>query len=59
MNLPQGKMKHIYLQQSGFRLGANERDEGVYTQYMTDDERGCNNAENSSAKSIHHQVFWH
>jgi hypothetical protein len=34
----------IYSQQLGFRLGANERAEGVYTQYMTDGERVCNNA---------------
>jgi S-adenosylmethionine:tRNA ribosyltransferase-isomerase len=44
--------KNIDSQQLGFRLGANERVEGVYTQYMTDGERVCNNAENSSAKSI-------
>ena len=43
----------IYSQQSRFRQGASERVEGVYTQYMTDDERDCNTAENASAKSIH------
>jgi phospholipid transport system transporter-binding protein len=41
-----------YSSQLGFRLSAKERDEGVYTQYMTDDERVCNNAESPSAKSI-------
>lgn len=53
-------------QQLGFRQGKpeeapevnktvhekTERAEGVYKQYMTDGERSCNNAENSSAKRI-------
>ena len=40
-------------QQLSFRQGASERVEGVCTGlYMTDDERTCNTAENSSAKSI-------
>ena len=51
---------NIYSQQLGFRRGANERAEGVYTQYTTSSERVCNKAENhalcegrgSSAKSI-------
>jgi pantoate--beta-alanine ligase len=45
----------LYSQQLGFRLGANERGEGVYDQYMTDDERVCNNSENSSAQSMEGQ----
>jgi uncharacterized protein (DUF2147 family) len=54
---------HIYSKQLGFRLGANERAEGLYTQYMTDGEQVCNNAENSSAKSIIKEMIlknsWH
>jgi len=42
----------IYSQQLGFRRGGNKRVEGVYTEYMTDDERISNKAENSSAQSI-------
>lgn len=37
------------------RLGANVRAEGVHTQNMRDAERDCNNADNSSAKSIDQQ----
>ena len=36
----------------GFQLGTNERTEGVYTKYMTEGKRICNNAENLNAKSI-------
>ncbi|MDP3559529.1 MAG: hypothetical protein Q8R79_04155 [Legionellaceae bacterium] len=43
------KATELYAQQLDVRLGASERAEEVY---MTDGERGCNNAENSSAKSI-------
>lgn len=43
---------NIYSQQSGFRQGVSKRVEGVYTQYMIDDESAYNTAENSSAKSI-------
>ena len=46
------RVRSMYSQQLGFRQGASERVEEVYTQYMTDDERDCNTAENSSAKSI-------
>jgi hypothetical protein len=49
----------IYSKQLGLWLGANERDKGAYTQYMTDGERVCNNAENSSAKSIAVSHFIH
>ena len=44
--------RYIYSQQLGSRQGASEQVEGVYTQYMTDDESTCNTAENPSAKSI-------
>ena len=47
------RVRSMYSQQLGFRQGASERVEEVYTQYMTDDERDCNTAENASAKSIH------
>jgi hypothetical protein len=53
------KTSQLYSKQLGFRLGANEREEGVYTQYMTDGEQVYNNAENSIAKSIltaHHST---
>ena len=43
---------NTYSQRLDFQQGASERVEGVYTKYMTDDERACNTAENSSAKSI-------
>ena len=52
---------NLYSQQLGFRQGARERVKGVYTQYITDDERSCNTAENTSAKSIYtldHQEQW-
>lgn len=42
----------IYPKQFDSRQGASERIEGVYKQYMTDDERACNAAENPSAKGI-------
>ena len=44
--------KKMYSQRLDCQQGASERIEGVYTGYMTDDERACNAAENSSAKSI-------
>ena len=47
----------LYSQQVGFRQGASKRDKGVSTEYMTDGERVCNTAENSSAQSIS-QVTW-
>ena len=43
----------VYSQQLGFRRGANERVEGMYTEYTTEGERVCNNAESSMAKSIY------
>ena len=43
---------YLYSQQLGSRLGANEQAEGAYTEYMAEGARVCNNAENSSAKSI-------
>jgi ADP-heptose:LPS heptosyltransferase len=43
---------YIYSQQLGFRCGASEEGEGVYTEYMTEADAARNNTENSSAKSI-------
>lgn len=43
---------NIYSKQLDFRLGANVRATGVYMLVNEDCERVCNNAENSSAKSI-------
>ena len=50
--LPKIQVRGVYSQQLGFRQGACERVEGVYMEYMTDDEQACNAAENSSAQSI-------
>ena len=41
---------NTYSQRLDCQQGASKRVEGVYTKYMTDDERACNAAENSSAK---------
>ncbi len=38
-------------QQLDFQRGANEADEGVYEQYMTEVDAVCNDAESSSARS--------
>ena len=40
-----------------FSKAQKERDEGVYTQYMTEDEQICNTAENSSAKNIQYFIL--
>ena len=53
------KFKEAYSQQLDFWQGASERVEGVYTEYMTDDEQACNTAKNSSAKSIEDRVQYH
>lgn len=42
----------LYSKRLHFGLGGGERLEGVYTQYMTEEERASNNAQNSSVKSI-------
>ena len=39
-------------QQLGFRQGESDRGQGVYTRYMTDDERISNKAENPIATSL-------
>ncbi|NNM58736.1 MAG: TolC family outer membrane protein [Legionellales bacterium] len=46
------KLKMICSKRLVFWLGASEEDKGVYTEYMTDVFRACNNAKNSIAKSI-------
>ena len=43
---------NTYSKRLDFWLGASEGDEGVYTEDMTDGERACNTAKNSSMKSI-------
>ena len=52
LDLPAPHQEKLYSQQSRVLQGASERVEGVYTQYMTDDERTGNTAESASAKSI-------
>lgn len=42
----------LYSQQLGFQLDANERAEGMYTPYITDGERVCDNAESLSPTPI-------
>ncbi|NNM59929.1 MAG: SDR family oxidoreductase [Legionellales bacterium] len=41
-----------YSKRLDFGLDGSERVEGVYTKYMTEEERASNNAQNSSVKSI-------
>jgi hypothetical protein len=47
----------LYSQQLGFRCGASEAGEGVYTEYMTQADAARNKTENSSAKSISAQSY--
>ncbi|NNM58575.1 MAG: glycine--tRNA ligase subunit beta [Legionellales bacterium] len=50
-------LSKVYSKRLDFGLGASERGEGVYVEYMTDAERACNNAQNSSVKSITSEDF--